>query len=529
MSDHTAGVVVSCSPFGPLDVLSLRAHDRYLGGRFDDALTAARAAIPAAQVIGDQRTLRYLHYTCGLSLLELHRWQEGVSVANALLGLIDDHDHTWRARGLCLLSTAELHGGQVSPAIDALAEACELVQHAPVSYSDLSATMGVANTLSGAYLFDAAADLYRSCLRSSALRSQDPNTAVALVLILQEFASMRLTQGVALELDGDCSRASRCHREAAELALKAMRLTAGWHVEMHARASIIEAVAQQRLGAVALGQVRVQEATERFPQQQELGVVQFGRFAQATALVESGRYEEARVELLAMAQAAAAGYLMVWELAAWAELAELELARCGDHPSAIYARRARQLVARHWWRERQSQFVALRDRMRARALTARSIKLGRDVLRDPLTGLGNRRALDPALVQAAGTCALFIDVDRFKSVNDQFSHAVGDRVLCRVAEVLRGHCRPQDVVIRFGGDEFVVLLPETLLSEAIGVGERVHMAIGSVVWSQIEPGLAVTVSIGVAGAGGAGEDLLVSADTALYSAKRGGRNQVAIS
>ena len=153
--------------------------------------------------------------------------------------------------------------------------------------------------------------------------------------------------------------------------------------------------------------------------------------------------------------------------------------------------------------------------------------MGRAVLQDPLTGLGNRRLLVATL--EAGTRPLsvvFIDVDNFKAVNDQYSHAVGDEVLRRIAQVLRSQCRAEDVIVRYGGDEFIVLTAHDD-HRARSVAERVHRAIRTYPWHEVERGLAITVSIGVGVPDDGTENPLVSADIALIAAKRAGRDQVA--
>src|SRR6476619_3910108 len=121
------GVVARSSAFGPLDLLSDWAHELYLDGYSDRAVVAAREAMPVAAGAGDLRTLRYLHYTCGVALIEQRRWDEAITEAHALLGVIDADDLAWRAKALSLLGDAALRLGRASSAVDALAEAYSLV------------------------------------------------------------------------------------------------------------------------------------------------------------------------------------------------------------------------------------------------------------------------------------------------------------------------------------------------------------------------------------------------------------------
>jgi diguanylate cyclase (GGDEF)-like protein len=156
---------------------------------------------------------------------------------------------------------------------------------------------------------------------------------------------------------------------------------------------------------------------------------------------------------------------------------------------------------------------------------------------DPLTRLLNRRGLEDALqvsmAQAARrglpTSAIMVDIDHFKQVNDSFGHEVGDHVLRQVAEIISRMSRSSDVVARTGGEEFLLVLPETELDAARLLAERIREAIGQrplLVDSQRIP---VTVSLGVACIVGHInlDDLSQEADRAMYLAKRGGRNRVA--
>jgi diguanylate cyclase (GGDEF)-like protein len=123
--------------------------------------------------------------------------------------------------------------------------------------------------------------------------------------------------------------------------------------------------------------------------------------------------------------------------------------------------------------------------------------MGQAALLDPLTGLGNRHMMTSA-VELAGDdlSVVFVDVDEFKQVNDRYSHAVGDEVLRRIAVILRTHCRSDDVPVRYGGDEFVILVFGGGAA-AEGVAARLHDAVRKAPWWQVARGLKVTVSVGV--------------------------------
>lgn len=160
-------------------------------------------------------------------------------------------------------------------------------------------------------------------------------------------------------------------------------------------------------------------------------------------------------------------------------------------------------------------------------------------LTDPLTGVSNRRYFEQRIIEACATAqryhrpltALFVDLDHFKRINDTWGHLAGDRVLRGVAQLIAGHLRHSDVLSRYGGEEFVILLPETSAAAACDIAERIRQTIA--VQPQEIPA-AVTVSVGVAALESFGDEplsdlsqrLLANADAALYRAKQQGRDRV---
>ncbi|MEV4144526.1 GGDEF domain-containing protein [Amycolatopsis sp. NPDC049691] len=193
-----------------------------------------------------------------------------------------------------------------------------------------------------------------------------------------------------------------------------------------------------------------------------------------------------------------------------------------------YARR----LENEMWSLRESQIATLNARREHERLSAEHGAITQQALQDPLTGLPNRRALDEKLRQLASSAdaqplaVALVDLDGFKGVNDKQSHAEGDNVLRVVASTLRDALRGDDLVARYGGDEFIVLLPGTPASAA-------KMALGRAVKSvsnlphHLSHG--VTLSIGLVSLRPQerGEQVLARADAAMYQAKRGGGNQVA--
>jgi diguanylate cyclase len=156
---------------------------------------------------------------------------------------------------------------------------------------------------------------------------------------------------------------------------------------------------------------------------------------------------------------------------------------------------------------------------------------------DALTGLHNRRgfedgvrALQGGAGSLEGVALVFADIDHFKDINDLYGHALGDKVLCAVAEVIRSSVKGRDIAARLGGEEFAVLLPSTSLDGACALAEQIRQAIekGRVRRSQGPAIASVTISVGVAlaGANESLERLIERADAAMYAAKVAGRNRV---
>ncbi|MFE2752699.1 diguanylate cyclase [Actinosynnema sp. NPDC059335] len=160
--------------------------------------------------------------------------------------------------------------------------------------------------------------------------------------------------------------------------------------------------------------------------------------------------------------------------------------------------------------------------------------------RDPLTGLANRLGLERAAAGLLENTAahgrvpwlVLVDVDRFKGVNDDAGHAAGDATLREIAQLLRRECRAADLVARWAGDEFVVLLGDTAgNTQDVGptVAERIRAAVDNHDWTVVlGPTRKPTVSIGVAAGPAKLDQLFAAADMALYRAKRHGRNRVEV-
>lgn len=169
-------------------------------------------------------------------------------------------------------------------------------------------------------------------------------------------------------------------------------------------------------------------------------------------------------------------------------------------------------------------------------LEANTARIRELAIKDELTQLYNRRHImdvlreQTQLANSGGYSFVvgYIDLDHFKPVNDTYGHGIGDIVLKRVAEILQQSVREVDYAGRLGGEEFVVILTRTRLSEALTVTERIRKAIEDADFSDVQAGLKVTASLGATSyvPSESVEDVLSRADGFLYQSKEGGRNRV---
>jgi diguanylate cyclase (GGDEF)-like protein len=226
--------------------------------------------------------------------------------------------------------------------------------------------------------------------------------------------------------------------------------------------------------------------------------------------------------LLALLVPWAVGFLLMWESQAETQ-----------QTTSLYV----ALVTWFIWIMIYCSGRALEATDRSRRIAER--RLARQALCDPLTGARNRRgalletqaALGEAQTGGSIMSLIMVDLDDFKKVNDQLGHQVGDKVLVQVSQLLSKSLRPSDILARWGGEEFLILLPETPLSMAVEIAERLRATLESDMRLDAGGGnFDITASFGVAEVGQGEVGLyegLICADQALYRAKGQGRNMVA--
>jgi two-component system, cell cycle response regulator len=180
----------------------------------------------------------------------------------------------------------------------------------------------------------------------------------------------------------------------------------------------------------------------------------------------------------------------------------------------------------------------LRARVRASLRTRYLVELlSKKAMVDGLTGLWNRNYLDAHLnIQLAAArrsgnplCCIMADIDCFKQINDSYGHGFGDDVLRAIAGVFTECCRTEDIVCRYGGEEFTILLPNTPIEGAVELAERLRVGVASRSLFYHDVAISVTSSFGVADLRGqVPRSLIELADEALYRAKHAGRNRVEV-
>lgn len=477
-------------------------------GRFNEAVAAAHEALPLLQR-ADQRSERCaVLRTQALAASESHAFETALGAANELVRLARDHDANaaldaalalaacfermgdpWQAERV-LSDALRIHGPEASTPLNLAANNCLCVIGIGMLHRLLDSQADDTELQALLLPTRAAAE------RARELLEQLPNPAHR-APILGNLAEVMLHQG-------DLAGASALLRQVLELAQQqglqahAWRMCtslADWH--------LAQAQPEPAL-ALALGVIE-----EMGAQGQQQTAIRARRSAYR-ACRALGRFEEALQHL---------------------EVAEREerrdLTRKMRAQSELFVSRAEA---------QQVQWQADEARLEAQKQRERAIEAAASAERDPLTGLGNRRHLErrcadllPAAAREQRPLALaLLDIDHFKSINDRRGHATGDRVLTLLAQLLQDSMRASDVVVRQGGEEFVIVLPDTDLSAASDVCERLRERVETHPWGQLGgPDWPVTVSIGLATAGPYElASLLEIADAALYRAKRGGRNRL---
>lgn len=303
--------------------------------------------------------------------------------------------------------------------------------------------------------------------------------------------------------------------ERARLAAAVMRaadgegLPDGWRLELRVGAQLLDAIASGS-GAPEPDPVA---ATGHVA-----GVQHLARALRASDPAAALKEADAALELINPAASRHVHNL------ALAVAAEIETALAGAETAGLrYARHLRRLR----WEARLSALASMQSLLQVERLRSEHDLLTQHAYLDELTRLGNRRALHRHVegLLAQGVSAVTVvalDVDNLKAINDTYGHAVGDETLVRLAALLRDAVRSDDIAVRVGGDEFLLVLPATRLDAARRRVRTILAGVSGAPWEEVSPGLQVTVSAGLA----SGEPsqltaTIRAADQALYRSKSG--------
>ena len=506
---RSAGVLVPVGEFGPFDFLRDSAYTMYVDGQYESSLAAVAEMLPMALAAGDHVTARYLRYVECLVYDMSGQWLKLRQRSGELLEQLGpDAGPYWRAKVLGERSHALLVLGDSDAAVNSLAEAYGLVTQAEDNaYNRGSACHAVSIPLSSALLFAPALQLLRSAQRILGPRSGgDINGAL-------EEAVQLAVWGLFLEFLGRDGEAASRYAECASAAVRGLELARGrGRTKQELQATSMLEFAYQGLGFEPGNLATVQRYVDLDRGRDAL----VPRLALISAQVRGGDMAGGRAQILRFrADARTLGEpVLAWVANAW--LAELYQLERGQTEATRRWRAVAVSTMERLWRDRAGRFEDLVARHRVATLSARVENDHNRLWEDDLTGVGNRRMLDELLAVPEATTrpVAFIDVDRFKSVNDSYGHGVGDEVLRRIAVLLRAVCRSADAVVRYGGDEFVVLLGED--GDVDVLARRIRAAVSRFSWEDIAPGLHVMVTVGTS-PGGPGA--LAAADADLIAAK----------
>jgi diguanylate cyclase len=433
------------------------------------------------------------------------------------------------ALGLALRAAFVIDGdGPASPAFDDdLAEAVVILEHVDADALErISAHTACGIAFDYRSLWELGDAQYVAALQLAA--EAEPGIGdTLLAAVMFNRAEAHISWASSLRQLGDAEGVAGRWRAWADVAERSttFAMPDAWHAELMTLGHLMAALSGLDVSADVERALADMEAADS-PDPRAIGHL---KLARALSLVDHhrpdrGRHLEAAADALAAVDPDA--FPLLYDLALYLA-AEVEAAV--GHPFGL--RCAQRQISRRG-AERLAQLGAMQTRVSARRLRDELDRLTLQVTRDDLTGIGNRRALaafagDPGRRGTDRVVLIMLDVDGFKGVNDRHGHRHGDLVLARIAQVLGRAVRSQDLAVRLGGDEFMLVLAGV---DADVAGERaagIMNQIDDQPWGDVIPGLHLTVSMGVAAGSRADlEALWARADRAMYESKRAGGHQV---
>lgn len=510
---------VPVTAFGPLALLAYRVHWLANSGRCQEAIDAADAYLGIARAAGDSKTVPFLLQGKMYACVNTGRIPEAALLAQQILAL---HRRTGNALGeakvLCDIAQIDVLRGRYVDCLNNLARADVLFdgfvgdQARGNGDRRRSALCSYAEAATAAELYEIAADAYEHLSGAS--------PAFELV-----YAGTLLYWGLRLGHVGRSDEGSIRLRRSAKITRG--RVEAG---DDDFTSTAMLALAMAKLGDVVPAEKLAREAIMPLRSRENYQYARMAHLALGISLRDQGALSDARRELVAAGELCRRTHRPDEPPIIRFEMALTALAQ-DDGQSSRDLFETVEAQVRELWRLRLLRLAMLRQARQREELERARKTAEREILRDPLTGLGNRRRFDRLMqrIDSGRTggplVLLLVDVDHFKAVNDAYSHIVGDRALRAVAAILRAHCPTGDVPVRYAGDEFTVFLR----ADAATGRELAETIRAAVAETDILPGVRLTVSIGMAvlSDGMSGDDLFRRADERLYAAKWSGRNAVA--
>jgi diguanylate cyclase len=495
-------------------------------------------ALEIARRAGDDATERRLRANMVLLYADQRRLDDATNWGEALIrNSVAIGDTACAAMVLGFLAAARFRVGEVGRGTDALVEGLNAVRRSP-THGPLSSESRLAVALAAlsADMFETAIELTTTAERTARTDSRPlmVSTACRRAALTHVMWALRLRlldrdDEARLHWRAAISATIRCQRETA------MSTAAGWD----AAVSAYEAIAWVHLGEPEIARNLLPRVlADPASLATSPHAVVAADLAAAMVARADGDIRSASDQLHRALAADDPSMSGSWHAVALRELVDLERLSEGLSGTAATAAALKLagLMAGRLWDERERRLESIEVQLRLTDLAAVNREAHQASLEDPLTGLGNRRRLDMALDELSrcrpdgAISMIFVDIDDFKAVNDTLSHGVGDLALVDLAGLLAGHCRSDDVVVRYGGDEFVLVLREVPVNAAATIAERIRRSVLSHEWHRIHPGLRIRVSVGVAEhrPGMDFRDVVKAADRAVYESKTLGRNRVSI-
>jgi diguanylate cyclase len=476
-----------------------------------------------------------VEYYAASALLDIGRTNEAIERIAAGLELSEQiRQMPWQARLLGLRAHARFARDEYDAGLQDLARATHLMELETTPTCELvAATTTVANACFQAGLYELAE---RHHLRNETLLVTCGTPRLRLIH-RNNLAHLYVAWALRYDHYDRPDEARALYQKAADIADQVLAMDepsvmASWKRGCVAIRALCLTKFGKNLEAMALAGPLLEDPARPLDRREEV----VANTAYGIALAGAGNGDEAAEVLATAAKLAERNGANRWRCEALRRLAVVYEDQNDLRRSVATWKEVLRLSEAAQWRMRTRRVESMQVRMRVEQLSEQNSRYQVESLQDPLTGLPNRRHLQRRLAELVELASSqgrrlvmgVVDIDRFKHINDTFTHLVGDSVLSTVATLLRRHLHQQDFAARYAGDEFVFALVDVTGYEAELVAERIRRSIEAHDWRAMRPGLEVTVSIGLATwePPMTAASLFSNADAQLFAAKRAGRNSV---